>query len=863
MASKFFRAALLSALLTLWSSHALAADFRPPAVPLVAHDPYFSVWSTGDRLTETATTHWTGAPQSLASLVRIDGQTYRLMGTEPQDLPVLPQTGVDVLPTRTIYRFASAEVRVTLTFTTPALPQNLEVLARPATYLTWEVTTADGRPHAVAVYFDAAAELCVNRLEQPVTWSRLSVAGREALCLASSQQPVLAKKGDNLRIDWGTLYVAPHQNTAPLLAANQQAALLLAAGPAARGAFVATGKLPTADDVRKPRPANDAQPVAAVMFELGQVGAQPAVRHLTVAYDDLYAIEYFHTRLRPYWRRNGAEAADLLRAAEIDYERLTAECRAFDEELMADLTQAGGEKFARICALAYRQCLAANKLAADAQGQPLLFPKENFSNGCIATVDVLYPMAPLFLLLSPTLTKASLEPILAYAESPRWTFPFAPHDLGTYPKANGQVYGGGERTEKNQMPVEESGNMLLLVAALARSEGTADYAARHWGLIQKWAEYLQEKGFDPENQLCTDDFAGHLAHNVNLSAKAIAALGAYALLCDMRGLKAEAETYRTLAREFAQRWVSMASDGDHYRLAFDKPGTWSQKYNLVWDRILGLNLFPADVATKEMAYYRRVQQRYGLPLDNRTAYTKLDWTLWTATLTRVRGDFEALVNPVYAFLNETPDRVPMTDWYWTDSGKKRGFQARPVVGGVFLEMLYHEARWKKYVSRDRLDPKDWAPLPPPRQTTIIAPTARELALRWQYTFTRPEGEWYALNFDASDWNRGLAGFGTPRTPGAVVRTLWKTPGIWLRREFEIPQGVTGTPLLRIHHDEDAVVYLNGVLAAEVSGHTNTYEDIDLMPQAAATLHPGRNVLAIHCRQTRGGQYIDAGLAVSK
>jgi hypothetical protein len=668
------------------------APLRPPAVPLVTHDPYFSVWSLNDRLAEERTKHWTGAPHGMVGMARVDGRAYRFMGQSHNPLPEpMRQTALEVTPTRTVYRFEAGGVALALTFISPLLPEDMEVMSRPVTYLTWEAKATDGRSHQVSLYFDCTAELAVNTVDQRVSWTRARVGDMRVLSVGTQQQPVLEKFGDDLRIDWGYLYLAVPPATAgsEVIAWNQ----------AARRAFAETGALPDADDLQRPRAAKDQLPALAAVLDLGPVGTQTVSRHLLLAYDDLYSVEYFNRRLRPYWRRKGAEAADLLRAAERDYLSLKARCEKFDAELLSDLRAAGGEEYARVAALAFRQTVAAHKLAADWDGTPLFFSKENFSNGSIDTVDVTYPSAPFFLLFNPQLLKAQLKPVLDYAGSARWKFPFAPHDLGTYPLANGQTYGGGERTEENQMPVEESGNMILLVAALAKAEGDTKFAAGYWPLLSKWAAYLREKGMDPENQLSTDDFAGHLAHNTNLSLKAILALGAYAGLADALGKKTEAADYRREAKGMAERWVRGADDGDHYRLAFDKPGTWSQKYNLVWDRLLGLNLFPAQVARRELAFYKTKQNAYGLPLDNRAAYTKLDWTIWTATLAESPEDFRAFVAPVYRFVNESPSRVPLTDWYNTTDGKQTGFQARSVVGGVYIKLLADPSVWKKWSTR--------------------------------------------------------------------------------------------------------------------------------------------------------------------
>jgi len=576
------------------------------------------------------------------------------------------QDSVEALPTQTIYYFTCGPVNLELTFTAPLLMDNLELLSRPINYITYYVSVNDSESHEVEIYLEASPAWALNAQIQPSASEKFEKDNLLYLKTGSKEQNILGRKGDNVRIDWGYFYLSAQKY-------NTQSAL--GDGYDMRKAFSTTGLLNFDTS-----PSPDRQDRLAFSRSLGKI-YRSEKGFFMLGYDDIFSIQYFGENLRPYWNRNDDKTIyDLFSIAAKDYQSLKKDCDKFDYSLMTEAVKCGGQEYAELCALAYRQTVSAHKLLQAPNGDLLFLSKENNSSGGIATVDISYPSAPLFLLYNTDLLKGMLNPIFYYVESGKWKQPFAPHDIGIYPIANGQI-------SNILLPVEESGNMLILAAAIATMEGNARYAEQHWETLTQWVDFLAKKGFDPDYQENTDVFAGRSAHNANLSIKAIQGIASYGRLADMLGKNAAAQKYSSLARKMALEWVKRADDGDHFRFAFDQPGTWSQKYNLVWDKIMKINVFPHEVPEKEIAYYLTVQKKYGLPLDSRHEYTKADWIVWSATLARNLEDFQQLISPLYKFVNETTDRIPMSDWYWADRPEHVGFRARSVLGGYYIKMM--------------------------------------------------------------------------------------------------------------------------------------------------------------------------------
>ncbi len=617
---------------------------RPPAVPLITVDPYFSVWSAADRLTDVQTSHWTGKPNTILGIANIDGTDYRFMGVK-DGVEAMEQLSLDVTALFTVYRFVAAGVQLEVSFMTPLLPDDYALLTRPVTYMEVSATSTDWKPHRVKVTVCASEELCLDAKGQMgVTTEILALHdGVSAVKMGGEKQEILGRSGDDVRIDWGYFYLA------------------------VKGGEVFVSK----EDMT--------YACASAVVE------QPVL--FAFAYDDVESITYFHQNLKSYWNKDGQTIEAAIEGAYADYPICLQRAKAFSEGLFLDAVRAGGEKYAELLILSYRQVMGAHKLVLDTDGQLLYISKECFSNGCAATVDVSYPSIPMYLYYNPELIKGMMRPIFKYAGMEAWPFDFAPHDVGTYPLLNGQTYYGCLDLNV-QMPVEECGNMLIMAAAVSIAQNNADFAQEHMSLLNQWADYLKENGVDPENQLCTDDFAGHLAHNCNLSLKAIMALEGMSIIKEMSGCQEESQGYHKAALEMAEKWVKMAANGDgSYRLAFDQPGTFSMKYNMVWDKVFGTNLFPKEVVASEFASYKKRINPYGMPLDNRASYTKSDWLIWCATLAQDKDDFMEFIAPLWNEYHYSPSRVPMPDWYQTVTSLQVSFQHRTVQGGLFIKML--------------------------------------------------------------------------------------------------------------------------------------------------------------------------------
>ncbi len=640
---------------------------RLPAVPLITHDPFFSIWDCGYTPTSGDMRHWTGAEKRLRGNVTVDGFTMRFLGVGGK--PSMTRTAVDITPLSTVYTYEGKGIAMKVKYTSPLLLDDLDVLSTPITYIDFEVESTDGAEHDVKINLLGMDNIVYSGEKAPkMRCDSFSDGVLSYSYLGQMKQNPLSGSGDHLTIDWGYLFFA------------------------------------TSDGKTDNNP--DAITHSIRYFKHAKT---PFSSGVMVGYDDVASINYFGSILPAYYARNGKNIVEAFRSFYENEADIKKRCALFDEKLLKEAYEIGGDDYSLIVCASYRQSIAAHKLVADRNGDILFISKENDSNGCGATTDVSYPSVPLFLLYNPELVRGMLRPIFKFARMPVWTHDFAPHDVGRYPVLNGQVYGAYLRSKEygqgdtvapyylypntvdaykmeKQMPVEECGNMLLMVYSVCSADGNYDMAKENSDLLDKWSRYLLEYGEDPGEQLCTDDFAGHLSRNVNLSAKAFMGIAAYSKILEALGDKEKSDNMWKEAQRMAESWLERSDMGGYTALTFDKEG-WSMKYNLVWDKLYGWKLLSDEFYEKELASYMPRINEFGLPLDSRASYTKSDWTMWIASMTDDRKVFDALCAPMAKYLRERRSAVPFGDFYDTVEGVYEQFVGRSVQGGIFMPML--------------------------------------------------------------------------------------------------------------------------------------------------------------------------------
>ncbi len=616
-------------------------QMRMPLIPLITVDPYFTVWT--ENVTKKAPVHWTGANNTILGTVNVDGEAYRFLGKGKEAEMDVVSLNADAFSTTIIYE--NGKIRLTAKFTSPMLVTELYYASRPVTYLKLSYEAVDGKAHKVTAKISASEELVLANAGEGRAYSKnVEIDGMSCIKMGSGAQKVLWRSGDDIRIDWGYFYLTVN------------------------------GEAKTGNEV---------------IDNLYAVYAETEVENEALflfAYDDIDSMVYFGENLKAYWKNDGKAIEEAIKEAADEYDSLLVKCNDFSDKLRSDAEEKGGKKYSELLLLAYRQVMAAHKLVVDKDGNNLYISKECYSNGCGATVDVTYPSAPMYLLYNTELLKGMLRPIFRYAGSEAWSFDFAPHDVGQYPILNGQVY--GENQLKYQMPVEECGNMIVLVAAICEKENDYTFAEKNMELLEKWSKYLVKYGKDPENQLCTDDFAGHLAHNCNLSLKAIMGMVGFSKILKHFGRNEEADELFATAKEYADSFIENAENPDgSYRLAYDREGTFSLKYNAVWDKIWGAELLPDKFYKNEIERYKKEALPYGIPLDSREKYTKSDWMIWAACLADKKEDFEFIADLLWEAYNTMRTRVSMTDWFYADTSEMVSFKHRTVQGGLFIKLM--------------------------------------------------------------------------------------------------------------------------------------------------------------------------------
>ncbi|KAJ6647656.1 Glutaminase A, partial [Pseudolycoriella hygida] len=674
-----------------------ASTIRPPAFPLAVRNPYTNIWLNRNELVGNWPTFWEGSTKGWTGLVRVDGKSYVYLGN-PLDggqrmAEHARQTGTATTPTQTHFFLTAGPVNLTVTFFSPVEIHDISRQSIPLSYALLSVVSNDAESHDVQVYMDISGEWASSGVQQTIEWSLSNTPPPSNLKVWTTQLQNQNKWRENREYaEWGYgLFAASGDST------HQSASDIVV-----RRSFINDGALPNTHDTNF-RCVSCDWPVFGFSSNLGEISSTSKTVRYVVGNIRDDVVNWLGTPQKALWLKYWPSMGDLVNFFYNDLDVALETANALDQTILLDAFNAGGQRYADILAFSLRQSYGGNEFAQTDSGEIRYYQKEISSGAFMSTVDVIYPCTPMFIYTNITYLQLLLEPLFLQMESEVFTKDFAMHDIGdNYPNALGQGYGG-------DMPVEESANMILMVANIvfhptANEAESRTYASSHYDVMAKWANYLSENCLYPVDQLSTDDFIGTTELNSGLALKGILGMKAFAMISTLVGNNTNAQLYNDMVAQYIDIWYneSIHSDGTHLKMEYNVTDleTYQFKYNALNDKLLNMNVVPQEIYKMEADYYITKIEPYGIPFVNRHDYTKSDWEMWTAAaFGEVNPELRIkLVEALGLFLRISQSRVPFSDWHVTATANQAGFQARPVVAGHFALLahdkmkIYHESR---------------------------------------------------------------------------------------------------------------------------------------------------------------------------
>ncbi|KAF2718543.1 GTA glutaminase A [Polychaeton citri CBS 116435] len=498
------------------------------------------------------------------------------------------------------------------------------------------------------------------------------------------RQTQLAFSEINQQAEWGYWYYATSNNKGLSHQSGADASV--------RDQFVNNGFLTNAEDDNY-RAINDAYPTFGFSIDLGSVGSSKVGTLFQISLHQQDAVQfesgYQQVEAVPsMWTNYFPNDTQAVKFFFDDYTTGRGIASGFDSQVQSDSVAAGGQDYASITTLAVRQAFGALEFTNN-PAQPWVFMKEISSDGNVNTVDMIFPFHPIAIYANAKILKYLLDPLFINQEAGNWPYQFSIHDIGSaFPNATGHNDGNDE-----MQPLEECGDMLIMTLAYAQRANDDAYLTQHYTILKQWNEYLVQEALIPANQISTDDFAGSAVNQTNLAIKGIIGIEAMAQIANRTGHAEDSTNFTGIAHDYVEQWQNYAiahtADPPHTTFQYGANNTYSLLYNLYGDKELGLGLVPESVYDMQSDFYPTVFDNYGVPLDTRHLYTKVDWELFCAAVAS-QSTKAKFVSTIAKWLDQTVTNFPFTDLYSARTGDypiQNGgaivFIARPAVGGVF------------------------------------------------------------------------------------------------------------------------------------------------------------------------------------